>query len=80
MPNMQHSHWQEPQASQEMLPVTACKRAAELLKSATQESSYMANNVPSQSLNLLSQVMLKAWLCKAQSYLTQNSKAPQSQP
>lgn len=33
--------------------VAAHRKAAELLRSATQESSYIANNVPSQSLKLL---------------------------
>lgn len=39
----------------------------------------MASNVTSQILKLLSQVMLKAWICKAQNSLSQNSNIPQNQ-
>lgn len=76
---MQHSHWQEPQASQDMLPVTALKSCRATQKH-NSRSSYRANNVPSQSLKLLGQVMLKAWLGNAQNFLTQTARYPGSDP
>lgn len=77
---MQHSHWQEPWASQEVLPVTAGQRATEPLKMAIQESRYMANNVYPQSLKLLRQMMLEVWLWKPRAPWSKALRHPRTSP